>query len=169
MLEVKCLHKSTMESKRHAVMDMRCVGGNTFQSYATLEHVSSGPGSIFSSYGMRKERGVLGDWEGMENVIVISMYWVVLVGAYRCSPVSWKLYSLSFNYGFILQVQMHKTCLTVFMKLNMGYAFTGQQSSTIKSITTFVGLHFVTLSIFDSVASECISLILVVLHTIIEC
>lgn len=57
MLETKRPNKSAMESKRHAVMDMGCVGGNTFMSYSTLEHVCSGPGSISSSYVVRKSGG----------------------------------------------------------------------------------------------------------------
>lgn len=65
MLETKRENKSAMESKRHAVMDTGCVGGNTFMSYSTLEHVCSGPGSISSSYGLRKSGGAwpLG-WNG---------------------------------------------------------------------------------------------------------
>lgn len=56
MLEAKWPNKSALESKRHAVMDTGCVGGNTFQSYITLEHVGAGPGSFPSSYGVRKKR-----------------------------------------------------------------------------------------------------------------
>lgn len=56
--------------------------------------------------------------------------------------------------SFIFQdgAQMHKSGLTMFMKLNVGYVFTGQRSSTLKPITTFVGLHFGTSSNFDRVS-----------------
>lgn len=56
MLEAKWLNKSATERKRHAVMDTGCVGGHTFQSSCTLEHVGSGPGGISSSYEVKKRR-----------------------------------------------------------------------------------------------------------------
>lgn len=98
MLETKRENKSAMESKRHAVMDMGCVGGNTFMSYSPLEHVCSGPGSI-SSFGLRRSGGAWPlRWNGTlsshQRVLVML---VVLVGVDHCCPVSWKLYSLSFN------------------------------------------------------------------------
>lgn len=156
MLEAKWLNKSATERKRHAVMDTGCVGGRAFLSSRTLEHVCSGPGSISSSYEVKKRREDLATETGWKIFILISMKWVVLVGADRCWSVSWKLYSLSFSYGFIFQVgvQMHKSRLTMFMKFNMGCVFTGQQSSTLKPITTFAGLHFGTFSNFDSVGSN---------------
>lgn len=70
MLETKRANKSAVESKRHAVMDMGCVGGNTFMSYSPLEHVCSGP--LPPAWG---GAGALGHWDGMEHYPAISVCW----------------------------------------------------------------------------------------------
>lgn len=85
MLETKRANKSAVESKRHAVMDMGCVGGNTFMSYSPLEHVCSGPGSVSPSYGLRRSGGAwpLG-WNG--TLSSHQRVLVVLVGVESLVP-----------------------------------------------------------------------------------
>lgn len=136
--KTKRANKSATESKRHAVMDTGCVGGNTFMSYSPLEHVCSGPGSVSSSFGLRRSGGAWPlRWNGTlpshQRVLVLL---VVLVGVNHCCPVSWTLSSSSFNGGgfiflfFFLQVSVptHKSHLTVFMKLKVGCVVPGRNA-----------------------------------------